>query len=348
MKSVRVTLKDIARECGYTANTVSRAMRNDPRLPSATRDRIHAAAEQLGYIPNTLASSLRSGRRNTVAVIINDVQNLHFCRLLSRLDPELRKADYNVMILCMKSDGALGMQMIQAAISQGVDGIIYFPNLEDRGRIEYIRGHGVPLVLMDRYAEGILADCVRSNDEQGGYLAMDHLLSLGHRKILYLAGPDYSSSQGDRLRGCRRAMAERGIGPETLRVISGGQNLANESIGDCLFPVDYTAIIAFSDEIALYALQALKKRNIHVPGEVSLVSFDHLRGDFSYLPGITSVYTEKSNAAEKTAELLLSRIADPSAPERELILPVRLYHEGSTAPVNHNPEAFSAGQEQKT
>lgn len=334
MISDRITLKDIAKACGYTANTVSRAMRNDSRLPAATRDKIQAAAKQLGYIPNSLASSLRSGRRNTVAVIINDVRNMHFCRLLSRLDSELRRADYNVMILCMKSDGALGMQMIQAAISQAIDGIIYFPNLEDREKIEYIRSHGIPLVLMDRYAEGAKADGVRSDDEQGGYLAMDHLLSLGHRRILYLAGPDYSSSQGDRLRGCRRAMEERHIGPEALRVISGNQNLADESIENCLFPVDYTAVIAFRDEIALFALQALRKRGVGVPGEVSLVSFDHLRGDFSYLPGITSVYTENNDAAEKAVSLLLSRIADPSGPEREWVLPVRLYDEGSTAPVN--------------
>ena len=154
MGTERVTLKDIAKACGYTANTVSRGMRDDPRLPATTRLKIREAAEKLGYIPNTLASSLRSGRRNTVAVIINDVRNLHFCRMLSRLDPELRNADYNEMILCTRSDGALSMQMVQAAISQSMDGVIYFPNLGDRKKIEYIQAHGIPLVLMDRYAEG--------------------------------------------------------------------------------------------------------------------------------------------------------------------------------------------------
>ena len=339
MTSDRITLKDIARACGYTANTVSRAMRNDPRLPAATREKIQAEAEKLGYIPNTLASSLRSGRRNTVAIIINDVRNLHFCRLLSKLDPQLRNADYNVMILCMKSDGELGMQMIQAAISQSMDGIIYFPNLEDREKIDYIHRHGMPLVLMDRYAEGVKADSVRSDDEQGGYLAMEHLLSLGHRRILYLSGPDYSSSQWDRLKGCRRALEERNMDPETLKVIPGNRNLADESIEDCLFPADYTAIISFRDEIAYFALQALKKRKIDVPGEISLVSFDHLRGDFSYLPAVSSVYTAENNTAEHAVSLLMSRIRTPSAPERELILPVRFFDEGSTAPPRGGPIA---------
>lgn len=332
MGTERVTLKDIAKACGYTANTVSRGMRDDPRLPATTRQKIREAAERLGYIPNTLASSLRSGRRNTVAVIINDVRNLHFCRMLSRLDPELRNADYNEMILCTRSDGALSMQMIQAAISQSMDGIIYFPNLGDRKKIEYIQAHGIPLVLMDRYAEGVEADIVRSDDEQGGYLAMDHLLSLGHRRILYLAGPDYSSSQVDRLEGCLRALRERELPMDTLRIIHGNHNLADESIRDVLFPVHYTAIISFRDEIAFFALRALEERKVRVPEEVSLVSFDHLRGDFSYLPGVTSVYTEKNDAAQHAVSLLMSRIENPSLPGREVILPVRLYDEGSTAP----------------
>ena len=331
MISSRVTLKDIAKACGYTANTVSRAMRNDERLPAATREKIQAVAAKLGYIPNTLASSLRSGRRNTAAIIINDVQNLHFCRLLSKLDPALRSEDYNVMILCMKSNGELGEQMIHAAISQGVDGVIYFPNLEDRDKIAYLRRHSMPFVLMDRYAEGIGADIVRCDDEQGGYIAMSHLLALGHRKILFLSGPSFSSSQQDRLAGCRRALAENGFPTELLRVIPGEENLANEAIDRWLFPVDYTAIISFRDEISYYAMQALARRNIPVPEQVSIVSFDHLHAEFPYLPRLTSVYSKDDIAAEQAVSLLMARIGRINAPAQEVMLPVCLYDEGSTA-----------------
>ncbi|MBQ6427917.1 MAG: substrate-binding domain-containing protein, partial [Oscillospiraceae bacterium] len=152
------------------------------------------------------------------------------------------------------------------------------------------------------------------------------------RRILYLAGPDYSSSQVDRLEGCLRALRERELPMDTLRIIHGNHNLADESIRDVLFPVHYTAIISFRDEIAFFALRALEERKVRVPEDVSLVSFDHLRGDFSYLPGVTSVYTEKNEAAQHAVSLLMSRIENPSFPGREVILPVRLYDEGSTAP----------------
>jgi len=332
MKSSRITLKDIAKACGYTANTVSRAMRNDERLPAETRRKIQDAAAGLGYIPNTLASSLRSGRRNTVAIIINDVQNLHFCRLLSWLDPVFHEAGYHMMTLCMRSNGELGEQMIQAAISQAVDGIIYFPNLGDRQKIEYMRQNRMPFVLMDRYVEGVQADLVRCDDERGGFLAMEHLLALGHRRILYLSGPDFSSSQRDRLRGCLKAMAARGIPPEGLRIVPGEPDLANEKIGGHLFPVDYTAVISFRDEIALYALQAYAQRKIRVPEDVSVISFDHLRSEFSYLPKLTSIYAQQNNAAEAAAALLRRRISQISMPVEETILPVRIFDEGSTAP----------------
>ena len=342
--AARVTMKDIAKVCGYTVNTVSRAMRNDEQLPAATREKIKAAAEKLGYIPNTLASSLRSGRRNMIAIIINDVRNLHFCRLLSKLDAELRSVHYNVMILCMKSDGELGEQMIHTAISQSVDGMIYFPNLGDREKIEYIRRHGIPFVLMDRYAEGVRADTVRCDDEEGGYLAMRHLLSLGHRRILFLSGRDFSSSQQDRLKGARRALTEQGISPEALRVIPGEKvekALDSEAMADLLFPTDCTAIISFRDEVSFFVLQALAARNYRVPQDVSVVSFDHLRAEFSYLPKLTSVYAEENTAAEQAVSLLMSRIDQNASPEREVILPVRLFDEGSTAPPRKTPESLA-------
>ena len=84
MNSTRVTLKDVAVECGYTANTVSRAMRNDPHIPHTTRKLIREAAKRLGYIPNKMASSLRSGKSHVVAVIVNDLHNQHFCQMLGK------------------------------------------------------------------------------------------------------------------------------------------------------------------------------------------------------------------------------------------------------------------------
>ena len=167
MKSNRVTLKDIADACGCSANTVSRALRNDSRLSAATRTLIREAADRMGYIPNTMASSLRSGRSRMIAVIVNDLRNQHYCDLINRMDRELRARGYTLMILCMQLEDALAEKLIHTAISLSVDGILYFPSFGQRHYIEYMTANRMPFVLLDRRVSELNADTVRCDDEQG-------------------------------------------------------------------------------------------------------------------------------------------------------------------------------------
>lgn len=146
----RITLRDVAGACGYTVNTVSRALRGDPRLPESTRAKIREAAVRMGYIRNSLASTLRSGRSGNIAVIVNDVHNLHFCNMLTVMDSELRQAGYNIMVLCMGLNEELGEHLIRSAISQSVDGILYFPYMNNRSHIEIMQKNNMPFVLLDR------------------------------------------------------------------------------------------------------------------------------------------------------------------------------------------------------
>ncbi len=335
MGSVRVTIKDVAEACGYTANTVSRALRGDPKLPEATCEKIRRTAMELGYIRNSSASGLRSGRSGNIAVIINDLHNLHFCDMLSKMDAELRRAGYNMMVLCMQLNEELGRQMIDTAISQSVDGILYFPYHNNPGHVEYMRKNGMPFVLLDRWIQDTVADSVRCDDEQGGYLAGSHLAALGHRKYLFLSGVNRSSSQLDRLAGFMRAVREYGIPEQNVRIIPGEtveDALAKDCVGELLFPLDYTAIVSFRDEISYPVMLALAREGLDVPRDVSIVSFDHLCGEIPYLPKLTSIYSEGENVAVHGVRLLLRRIENRNLPPQVMILPVRLFDEGTTAP----------------
>ena len=219
MKSNRITLKDIAIACGYSANTVSRALRDDRRLSDATRSLIRETADRMGYIPNTMASSLRSGRSRMIAVIVNDLHNQHYCDLINRMDRELRAQGYTLMILCMQLEDELAEKLIHTAISLSVDGILYFPSFGQRHYIEYMTANRMPFVLLDRRVSELDADTVRCDDELGGYLAGQHLARLGHRQFLFLSGVELSSSQLDRLSGFQRAMARMGVGPEQTAIV---------------------------------------------------------------------------------------------------------------------------------
>ena len=335
MKSNRVTLKDIADACGSSAYTVSRALRNDGRLSAATRTLIREAADRMGYIPNTMASSLRSGRSRMIAVIVNDLRNQHYCDLINRMDRELRTRGYTLMILCMQLEDALAEKLIHTAISLSVDGILYFPSFGQRHYIEYMTANRMPFVLLDRRVSELNADTVRCDDEQGGYLAGLHLARLGHRKILFLSGVDLSSSQIDRLNGFLRAMREHGIPESAVQVIPGREvedALAQNRLADLILPVTYTAIVSFRDEVAYPVMNALRDRGLSIPNDISLISFDNLCAENPALPPLTSIYSAEENIAELGVRMLLERIANPELPPRNLVLSVRVFDHGTTAP----------------
>ncbi len=255
--------------------------------------------------------------------------------MLSKMDVELRRAGYNMMVLCMQLDESLAEQMIHSATSQSVDGILFFPYHDNPSHIEYMENHGIPFVLLDRWIRGKVTNNARCDDLQGGYLAGSHLARLGHRRYLFLSGVNQSSSQLDRLEGFRRAMRDHGVPDEGIRIVPGEtveEALANRRIGELLFPMDYTAIISFRDEVSYPVMLALEEKHIAIPRDISIVSFDHLRGEIPYLPRLTSIYADGESVAVHGVRLLLNRIADRSLPPQVTVLPVRLFDEGTTAP----------------
>lgn len=331
----RINLRDVAGACGYTVNTVSRALRGDPRLPESTRAKIREAAVRMGYIRNSLASTLRSGRSGNIAVIVNDVHNLHFCNMLTVMDSELRQAGYNIMVLCMGLNEELGEHLIRSAISQSVDGILYFPYMNNRSHIEIMQKNNMPFVLLDRRIQDIVTDNVRCDDRQGGFLAGVHLAGLGHKKYLFLSGENRSSSQIDRLEGFMQAMSEYGIPESNIRVVPGEKveaALADSTLRELLFPLDYTALVSFRDEVSYPVMLELADMGLEIPKDISIVSFDHLRGDIPYLPKLTSIFSEGQSVASNGVRLLLNRIEHPDLPPQVIVLPVRLFDEGTAAP----------------
>jgi LacI family transcriptional regulator len=280
-----------------------------------------------------MASSLRSGKSHVIAVIVNDLHNQHFCQMLSKMDAELQSAGYCLLILCMQLNEALAQQLINTAISLSVDGILYFPHLKSQTPIESMQINHMPFVLLDRRVQDISVDCVRCDDEEGGYLAGKRLAELGHRKYLYLSGLDISSSQIDRLAGFRRAMNEYGIPDENIRIIPGEvaeDALDRGHIADLLQPVDYTAIVSFRDELAYPAVHALRKQGLTVPGDVSVISFDNLSGGNPNLLPLTSIYAAESDVATEGVKVLLDRISNSRNPVQTKILPVRIFNENAT------------------
>ena len=222
--SRRPTLSTVAQRCGYSVNTVSRALRGDSRLPQSTIQKIREAADEVGYIPNRLAASLRSSESHVVAIIIEDIENPHYSHLMARIELELQARGYNVIILCNNRSLTTEKELAALAVSYSVSGVLLFPQDSvgtadgNSSAVQLLQANHIPVVIVDRAIQQQDIDCVRVDDEAGGYLAGKTLAQLGHQKYLYLAGPQNNTSQPLRQKGFLRAV---------------GEAVSEEGSGDC-------------------------------------------------------------------------------------------------------------------
>ena len=299
----RVTLKDIAEQCGYTANTVSRALRNDKKLPENTRLTIQRLAREMGYVPNSSARALRYGSSHTIAVIINDITNPYYANMLSQIDQLVKGKNYHIMILCTQ-------------------------------HILELHASGIPFVMIDRWIPHVQADIARIDDFAAGYMMMRHLLELGHRRFLYMAGPFVNSSQVDRQNGITEAMQAAGLDAQTQLRILPWDSMTDEpspdDVIDLLRPFDYTAILAFNDVRAYHAMNALHTAGLRVPEDISIIGIDHIRWRNTYLPPLTSIAVDGQSVASEAIELLFDRIDQPDIAFRHHVLPVRIHMDSTT------------------
>ena len=242
--SKRVTIKDIAQRCGVTANTVSRALRGDTRI-----SKVQQMAQEMGYIRNNLAATMRSGRSNLISIIVDDIENPHYATLVHKMSAFLKENGYNTMTLCTQAKSEEMVNMANLSIANYVDGTLYFPYSDDAHVVRMIQRAGIPLVLVDRAVEGAAVDAVRLDDYQGGVLAAEHLYGAGHRKFAYICGTETNGAQPLRRKGFTDRLAQYGIEVENITIINEERIYSyfqKEAFMDILRSADYTGIFIWS------------------------------------------------------------------------------------------------------
>lgn len=326
--SKRVTIKDIAQRCGVTANTVSRALRGDTRISEATLKKVQQMAQEMGYIRNNLAATMRSGRSNLISIIVDDIENPHYATLVHKMSAFLKENGYNTMTLCTQAKSEEMVNMANLSIANYVDGILYFPYSDDAHVVRMIQRAGIPLVLVDRAVEGADADVARFDDYRGGVLAAEYLYEAGHRKFAYICGTETNGAQPLRRKGVTDRLAQYGVEAGNITIINEERIYSyfqKEAFMDILRSADYTGIFIFSDSIAYLVMNVLREYGYRVPEEISIIGFDYIRGFLPYLQPLTSIAGQKAGELAKcSVSLLLRRIQEPEAEFVTEILPVML------------------------
>lgn len=334
----RPKLRDVAERAGVHPSTASRALNPATRslVKVATVRRIDAAAATLGYQTNAIARSLRTRRSSTVGVLVPDLTNPAFPPTVRGIEEGLAEAGLTVLLANTDNDHERERRHLDALRSRQVDGLILATADHVPGPAAASLPGDIPVVLLYDVIDDIEAHSVVIDDAGGTKRAVAHLRTLGHDRIACLAGPQHRSPAVERLHAFTQAMGPA-ADPALVRVCAAFTEEAGaEAFADLLDSgLDFTAVVAASDQLALGVYDVLAERGLSCPVDYSVVGFHDVPYMGKLRPGLTTVHVPHQLAGIEAARLLLNQLRDPGAAPVQVRVPVRLVERGSTARPRH-------------
>jgi DNA-binding LacI/PurR family transcriptional regulator len=335
------TLADVARASGVAASTVSRALSDPGRVNATTRERIERIARELDYTPNTQARALISGRTRAVAVLVSDVTNPFYFGMIRGTQQQLRVAGYTQLLVDTEESEELEASVLRR-LRQSCDGaVIAGPRLADE-RLEQL-ADDFPLVVVNRQDERLSTVFL---DTPSGYAqSLAHLVSLGHRDIAYVAGPDASSINESRWLALETAAREHDVALRRIGPFSPTKQ-AGAAAADAVLNSGVTACVAFNDLLAIGMLMRLHERGVPVPDRLSIVGCDDIFGADFCNPPLTTITAPIERAGRVAIDLLLAKLdaADEAPARSNVTLPTHLTIRASTGAAPADAETGRRGR----
>lgn len=298
----RVTLADIAKACGVSVNTVSHALNDKPDISEQKKEEIRKLAEEMGYIGNSAASFLRTGKSRCIGIIIGDIVNPSFSVNIRLLENEFRKYGYSCMVFDSGEDEKIERQAIIEAIGKSVDGIILCPSQQSEENVRFLIERQIPFVLMGRRFSEIDTNYVICDDHDSGRQAAEYLIKKGCKKIAHLMVNTYVSSSRERLDGAMGVYQKYGIEfkKKDCFFVSAGKN-SHEKVMKQILEKDYEGVVCFNDILAMEFMTYAKRK-------IEIVSFDGIRSHFFVPCDFASIGTNKEDFCHALLDVLLSAI----------------------------------------
>lgn len=324
----RSTMRTISERAGVSTSTVSRALKGDRRISAKTRDSILAIAREENYAPNAMARSLVTRRSGVVGLVIGEIGNPFYPELLERLHLRLAARGLRPMLLHVGS-GPLDEGAAQSLLQYQMDGCL-IASATLSSRIEEIcLQYRVPMVMINRMAR-VHSCAVSCNNFAGARLLGELLIEAGHRRIALVTGQSNTSVSEDRAEGLQAALSDHGVSLtascEGHSIYAGGFAAAQEIVERGLRP---DAIFAVNDIMAMGVIDALRRTGLRVPEDVSVTGFDDVQAASWPNYDLTTVAQPVDAMIERTLDLLLERIEDPSRPGEDVSIHGELRRRGS-------------------
>jgi LacI family transcriptional regulator len=343
-QDARATLADIAQASGVSKATVSLVLRNHPSIPERTRQRVLEAADQLGYVYNRGAASLRSSQTHLIGLAVNDLTNPYFAEVTAAIENALT-TQHRIVVMSNTDESPEKQSAFVASIREyNVAGLLLVPAKGTvPGFIDQLRSWRLPFVLVSRSVAGAEADLVQADHRAGMTAATEHLIGLGHRRISFIGLNVEISTGRERLQGYRQALAQGGIELDPELILSGPAT-RDEGMAELFTLLDGpnppTAAVCFNDVLAFGVMLGLRARGL-IPGvDFSVLGFDDIAEATLWRPALTSVAVPSKLIGQTAAELLVERIGQIDAPANVVLLPAELMIRETTGrPAPHRRRA---------
>lgn len=306
------SIKDVAKYCGVSAMTVSRALNNSSEIADATKERVLEACRELGYRQNSAAKTLITKKSNMIGLIVPDITNQYYASITKEVTTYFESQGYR-LILC-NSDGKKENEIsyLNFLCEGRVDGIILLsvaskPKKEDYQQfINYL-----PIVMVDNYAEGLDASFVSSDNYYGATKAMEHMIKMGYKKIGGIFGDEKSMTSNDKMRGFRDVIENNGMVYDPELIVHTQAHATFEdgvSAATKLIEKGVDGIFAVSDIVAMGAMKASFIKNKKVSSNIGICGYDNIEYG-SMLPcPLTTVDKDTKKIAETSAKLLIEEL----------------------------------------
>lgn len=308
----KVNINDIALKTGLSITTVSRVLNGKAeqyRIGKKSQQKIKEAARELNYIPNQYAANLRTGKSNTIALIVPSLNNPFFAGIASIINAEVRKFGYITIIGDSDENPEIEKNELLQLMSRNIEGLIIVPCGNEWEHIKHLHDQGLPVICVDRYFENVDLPYVSTDNYEGAYSATKYLLDHGHVSIACIQGVQSAIPNKLRVQGFEDAMKEAGI--TDYSIVGDDYSVQNGYLETKLLfqhKTKPTAIFSLSNTIAMGCLKALKEEKIKIPADVSLITFDdHPYLDFLATP-LTCIAQPVSDISKIAIKFLFSRI----------------------------------------
>ncbi len=314
----QVTIKDLARHLNISVATVSRAMRDMPEIKAETRDAVLKLAKEWDYQPNLLATNLVKSRTKTIGVIVPDLAYHFFASVVKGIEEEAIARGYSLLLTQTSELYERELTNVQNLSRGQVEGFIVSISQEttDFEHLKRLQRKGIPLVFFDRDADEIDVPKVMVDNVGAAYEATKHLIENGSKRIAFLAGPSNVTVSNLRQSGYEQAMKDSGLALDETLVVHGNYNLQQAiDLTNELFelknPPD--GLVVVSDRLAVGAIVALRKRNIRIPEDVAIVSFNDEPICSIVTPTLSSVAQPTFEMGKMAITLLINQIENPES-----------------------------------